>query len=192
MKLSTDVKYLTTRQSAVFLLVSLFLVWIWMFIASKYDRANDRGLMTSLGFIIILCFILVRFFAKQKSGQYLATFVYLFFGWFTVFVLTLTLGAVVSIIIKATWAWFIVPLFSTTFLIYFILRRLFSFADNFIAFWGLFILPILTVITLDLLPFYDDIFKYELGIGFPISIYLSFVFIAIAILCSTNQKAETL
>lgn len=148
--------------------------------------------MTSLGFIIILCFILVRFFAKQKSGQYLATFVYLFFGWFTVFVLTLTLGAVVSIIIKATWAWFIVPLFSTTFLIYFILRRLFSFADNFIAFWGLFILPILTVITLDLLPFYDDIFKYELGIGFPISIYLSFVFIAIAILCSTNQKAETL
>lgn len=192
MILSTDIKYFTIKQSTIFLLASLFLVWIWMFIAAKYDRENDRGLMTSFGFIIILCFVFVKFFAKQKSGQYLATFFYLFFGWFAVFVLTLILGSVVSIIIKASWAWFLVPLFSTTLLVYFILRRLISFPDNFIAFWTLFTLPILTTLTLELLPFYDGIFKHELGIGFPISIYLSFVFIVIAILCRENQKIETL
>ncbi|MBE8727314.1 hypothetical protein [Flavobacterium hungaricum] len=188
MKLSTDIKYFTIKQNAVFLLVSLFLVWIWMFIASKYDRENDRGLMTSFGYTIILCFILVKFFAQQKSGQYLATFFHLVVGWFAVFLLTLTLGSVISIIIKASWAWFLVPLFSTTVLLYFILRRLFSFADNFIAFWVLFTLPILTAVTLKLLPFYDDIIKYELGIGFPISIYLSSVFIAIAILCKKPSE----
>ncbi|WP_289663568.1 hypothetical protein [Flavobacterium panacagri] len=183
MKLSTDVKYLTVKQSAIFLLVSLFLVWVWMFLAAKYDRENNRGLTTGFGFMVILSFILVGFFAKQKSGQYLATFFYLFFGGFTVFILTLVLGSAMSAIIKASWAWFVVPLVSITILTYFILRRLFSFPDNFIAFWVLFSLPILTAIVLKLLPFYKGISQHELGIGFPISIYLSFVFIAITILC---------
>jgi hypothetical protein len=183
MKLSTDVKYLTIKQSVVFLLVSLSLIWAWMFITSKIDRGDDRGLMTGFGVIIIVCFVVVQFFAKNKSGQFLATFFYLVFGSFLSFILTMTIGLFLSVITKGSWLWFIVPLTTTGFLLFFILRRLFSFPDNFIAFWVLFSLPILTVGTLELLPFYNDISKYELGLGFPVAIYLSFVFIAITILC---------
>lgn len=188
MKLNTEVKYLTIKQSAIFLLVSLSLFWSWMFITSKIDRGNDRGLMTSFGTIVILTFILVQFFAKVKLGEYLATFFFLSFGILIVFILSMTFGLIISAITKWDWIGFIVPLALTTFLLFFILRRLFSFPDNFVAFWVLFSLPILTGITLKILPFYDDIVGHELGIGFPIAIYLSFVFIAIAILCRESQR----
>jgi hypothetical protein len=183
MKLSTDIKYLTIKQSVIFLLVSLSLIWSWMLITSKIDRGNDRGLMTSFGVIIILTFILVKFFAKIKSGEYLATFFYLSFGSLLSFFIIMTIGLIISAVIKSGWVWFIVPLTTTGFLLFFILRRLFSFPDNFVAFWVLFSLPILTVGTLELLPFYDSTAKYKLGLGFPIAIYLSSVFVAIAILC---------
>lgn len=186
MKLNTEVKYLTNKQSTIFLLVSLSLIWAWMFITSKIDRENDRGFMTSFGTIIILTFILVQFFAKVKSGQFLATFFFLSFGSFLSFIITMTIGGIISTVIK--WGFFIVPLTTTGFLLFFILRRLFSFPDNFVAFWVLFSLPILTLITFKLLSFNDDINMHELGIGFPIAIYLSFVFIAIAILCREGQK----
>lgn len=188
MKLSKDVKYFSIKQSIIFLAVSLSLVWLWMFITVNIDTGNDRGLMTSFGAIIIMCFVIVKFFAKDKSGQYLATFFFLCFGSLIVFVLTLTIGLFISAIIKYNWAGFIVPLIATAFLLFFILRRLFSFHDNFIAFWTLSSLPILTVFILEALPSYDSISKYELGIGFPISIYFSFVFIAMAILCRQGQK----
>lgn len=188
MKLSTDIKYLTVKQSTIFLLVSLFLVWIWMFITTKYDRGDDRGLMTIFGIIFILCFIVVNFFAKDKRGQFLATLFYLFLGSIVVFIATMTIGLLISAIVKWSWAGFIIPLIGTGGVLFFIFRRLFSFPDNFVAFWVLFSLPILTVITLKLLPFNDSVSKYELGIGFPISVYLSFVFITIAILCRENQK----
>lgn len=187
MKLSADVKYLTVKQSVVFLLVSFSLIWVWMFITSKIDRGNDRGLMTSFGTIIILTFILVKFFAKIKSGEYLATFFYLSFGSLLSFIIIMTIGLIISAVIKSGWVWFIVPLTTTGFLLFFILRRLFSFPDNFVAFWVLFSLPILTLITLEVLSF-GSIDKFELGIGFPIAIYLSFVFIAIAILCRESLK----
>ncbi|MBF4517305.1 hypothetical protein IRZ71_13150 [Flavobacterium sp. ANB] len=188
MKLSTEIKYLTIKQSTIFLLISLSLFWSWMFITFKIDRGNDRGLMTSFGAIIILTFILVQFFAKVKSGQFLATFFFLCFGILIVFILTITIGLIISAITKWDWAGFIVPLITTGFLLFFILRRLFSFPDNFVAFWVLFSLPILTAVTLKILPFYDDSASYDLGLGFPIAIYLSFVFIAIAILCRESQK----
>lgn len=188
MKLNKEVKYLTHKQSVIFLLVSLSLIWAWMFITSIIDTGNDRGLMTSLGIVIILTYILVKFFAKVKSGEYLATFFYLSFGSFLSFIITMTAGLLIMAVIKSGWAWFIVPLTTTGFLLFFILRRLFSFPDNFVAFWVLFSLPILTVITLELLPFYNGIAKHDLGVGFPIAIYLSFVFIAIAILCRESQK----
>ncbi|MEZ0129621.1 hypothetical protein AB9T88_07605 [Flavobacterium sp. LBUM151] len=188
MKLSTDVKYLTIKQSVIFLLVSLSLIWAWMFITSIIDTGNDRGLMTSFGTVIILTYILVKFFAKVKSGEYLATFFYLSFGSFLSFIITMTAGLLIMAVIKSGWAWFVVPLTTTGFLLFFILRRLFSFPDNFVAFWVLFSLPILVIITLKLLFFYDDVSQHELGIGFPIAIYLSFVFIAIAILCRESQK----
>jgi hypothetical protein len=156
-----------------------------MFITSKIDRGNDRGFMTSFGTIIILTFILVQFFAKVKSGEYLGTFFYLSFGFLAVFLLTMTIGLLIAAVIG--WAGFVVPLTTIGLLLFFILRRLFSFPDNFVAFWVLFSLPILTLIILKLLPFYDDIAKYDLGLGFPIAIYLSFVFIAIAILCRESQ-----
>lgn len=183
MKLSTDIKYLTIKQSVIFLLVSLSLIWSWMLITSKIDRGNDRGLMTGFGVIIIVCFVVVQFFAKDKSGQFLATFFFLVFGSFLSFILSMTIGLFISVIIKGGWVLFIVPLATTGFLLFFILRRLFSFPDNFIAFWVLFSLPILTIVTLELLTFYDSIAKYELGFGFPVTIYLSFVFVAITILC---------
>ncbi|RKR10578.1 hypothetical protein C8C83_2255 [Flavobacterium sp. 90] len=186
MKLNTEVKYLTIKQSAIFLLVSLSLFWSWMFITAKIDRGNDRGLMTSFGTIVILTFILVRFFSKAKSGEYLATFFFLTFGNLLSFILTMTIGFAISVASK--WIGFIVPIATTTFLLFFILRRLFSFPDNFVAFWVLFSLPILTAITLKILPFYDSIVSYHLGLGFPIAIYLSFVFIAIAILCRESQR----
>ncbi|TPG38732.1 hypothetical protein [Flavobacterium pectinovorum] len=185
MKLNTEVKYLTHKQSANFLLVSLSLIWAWMFIASKIDRGNDRGFMTSFGTIIILTFILVQFFAKVKSGEYLATFFYLSFGILAVFLFTMTIGLLIAAVIG--WAGFVVPLTTIGFLLFFILRRLFSFPDNFVAFWVLFSLPILMGVTLKVLPFIVSIDKHELGIGFPIAIYLSFVFIAIAILCRESQ-----
>ncbi len=188
MKLNTEVKYLTLKQSAIFLLVSLSLFWIWMFITSKIDRGNDRGLMTSFGTIVILTFVLVQFFAKAKSGEYLATFFFLSFGILIVFILSMTIGLIISAITKLDWIGFIVPLTATGFLLFFILRRLFSFPNNFVAFWILFSLPILTAIILKILPFYDSIVSYELGLGFPIAIYLSFVFIAIAILCRESQR----
>jgi len=188
MKLNTEVKHLTRKQSAIFLLVSLSLIWVWMFITSIIDTGNDRGLMTSFGTVVILTFILVQFFAKVKSGEYLATFFYLCFGSLLSFIITMAIGLLIMAVIKSGWAWFVVPLTTTGFLLFFILRRLFSFPDNFVAFWVLFLLPILTVITLEVLPFYDDIAKHDLGLGFPIAIYLSFVFIAIAILCRESQK----
>jgi hypothetical protein len=186
MKLNTEVKYLSVKQSAILLMVSLSLFWSWMYITSIIDRGNDRGFMTSFGIIIILTFILVQFFAKVKSGEYLATFFFLSFGILIVFILSITIGLAISAVIE--WAWFIVPLTTIGFLLFFNLRRLFSFPDNFVAFWVLFSLPILTAITLKILPFYDDIVGHELGIGFPIAIYLSFVFIAITILCRESQK----
>ncbi|MCD0470160.1 hypothetical protein [Flavobacterium sp. JAS] len=188
MKLNTEVKYLTHKQSAIFLLISLSLIWVWMFITSIIDRGNDRGLMTSFGTVIILTFILVQFFAKVKSGEYLATFFYLIFGSFLSFIITMTIGLLISAVIKSGWAWSIVPLMTIGFLLFFILRRLFSFPDNFVAFWVLFSLPILTFITLEVLPFIVNIDKHGLGIGFPIAIYLSFVFVAIAMLCRESQK----
>lgn len=106
MKLSTETKYLTIRQSIIFLLVSLSLVWVWMFITAKIDRGNDRGLMTSFGVIVIMCFVMVQFFAKDKSGEFLATFFYLCLGCLLIFILTLTLGILVSALIKWSWAWF--------------------------------------------------------------------------------------
>jgi hypothetical protein len=190
MKLNTEIKYLTHKQITIFLLVSLSLIWTWMFITSKIDRGNDRGLMTSFGTIIILTFILVQFFAKVKSGEYLATFFYLSFGILAVFLLTMTIGLVISAVIKLEWAGFVVPLTTTGLLLFFILRRLFSFPDNFVAFWVLFSLTILTGVTLKVLPFYDTISSYDLGLGFPIAIYLSFVFIAIAILCRESQTSN--
>jgi len=188
MKLNSEVKYLTHKQNNIFLLVSLSLIWVWMFITSIIDTGNDRGLMTSFGVVIILTFLLVQFLAKNKSGEYLATFFYLSFGCFLSFIITMTIGLLISAITKSGWAWSIVPLTTTGFLLFFILRRLFSFPDNFVAFWVLFSLPILTFITLEVLPFVVNIDKHDLGIGFPIAIYLSFVFIAIAILCRESQK----
>lgn len=186
MKLNTEVKYFTNKQSTIFLLVALSLIWAWMFITSKIDRGNDRGLMTSFGTMVILTFILVQFFAKVKSGEYLATFFFLSFGNLLSFILTMTIGFAISAVSK--WVWFTVPLTTTTFLLFFILRRLFSFPDNFVAFWVLFSLPVLTAITLKILPFYDSSVSYDLGLGFPIAIYLSFVFITIVILCRESQK----
>nr|WP_315221244.1 hypothetical protein [uncultured Flavobacterium sp.] len=185
--LSTEIKYFTPKQTAVFLSISLFLVWFWMFIAARVDREDDRGFLTTFGIIMIMCFILAKFFSNGKGGQFLATLFYLSFGSFLVFLLTLTLGLLLSAVVS--WAGFIVPITSTGLLMFFILRRLFSFPDNYVAFWVIISLPILVIITLQLLPFYDNIFAHDYGIGFPISIYLSLVFIAISVLCR-ERKSE--
>jgi len=167
----------------MFLSLSLLLVWAWMFLCVKIDRENDRGLLTLVGISILMSIILSIFFSRNIIVTFIGILIRLLLSMLIIFVLSLTLGSYIQLITNLSWTWFIVPSASSSILVYLNLRRLFSFPDNYKAFLLMLVLPIFTAIIIKSLPFYNDIIAHDLGIGFPISIYISLVFITISILC---------
>lgn len=194
MKISTEIKYFTNRQNLIFLSISLFLIWAWMFIAAEIDTGNDRGFLSIVGIALTTALILILFFSNNKIIDFFITSCNLLISSFLIFILTVTLGFYIWDVTKLNWIGFIVPILATGVFMFLNLRRLFSFPNNSKAFLVILALPIIVLLTLELLellPFYDNIFKHEYGIGFPISIFLSFVFISISILCmEVNPKKQ--
>lgn len=167
----------------MFLSLSLLLLWAWMFLCVKIDRENDRGLLTLVAISILMSIILSIFFSRNRVITFISTLIRLLISILIIFVLSLTLGFYIQLITNLSWTGFIVPFVSSPILVYLNLRRLFSFPDNYKAFLIMLVLPIFTAIIIKSLPFYDGIIAHDLGIGFPISIYISLVFITISVLC---------
>lgn len=98
-----------------------------------------------------------------------------------------------SLMLSIFIGWFaiVLPSVATGFLIFYTIRLLVSFSENKTAFWTITLMPIITaLIFIVLSKFLDDIILHELGIGFPISIYLSLIIISIAVLCRENNTKE--
>jgi len=183
MKLNTEIKYFSKKQSILFLFSSLSIVWIWMLIASYLDKGNDRGLISILGIVTIMSLIFSLFLSKNKIADFFMSLVFLSISCFLIFVLSLTLGLYLQSVTELDWFGFIVPIVTSGMLTYLNIRRLISFPNNKIAFWCIFIIPVITVIGISSLPFYDGIFAHDFGIGFLLSTYLTSIFLLIAILC---------
>jgi hypothetical protein len=107
-----------------------------------------------------------------------------------IFVLSIALGLYLGSLTELNWFYFIVPVVTSGVLIYLNVRRLLSFPNNKTAFWNIFIIPPVIVIGISSLPFYNEIFAHDFGIGFLISIYLTSVFVLIGILCRKNHSVR--
>ena len=183
MILNNEVKYFTNKQNLAFLLSSISLIWLWMLIASFIDKGNDRGLITILGITIITALIFSLFLSKNKIADFFMSLLFFLISSFLIFILSFTLGLYIENLTKLNWLGFIVPIVTSGFLIFLNIRRLISFPNNKTAFWYIFTIPILLIIGISSLSFYDGIFAYDFGIGFLLSIYLTSVFLIIGILC---------
>ena len=167
-------EHISKGQNLVFLSVSLFLIWTWMFFSAIMDVNNNRGLLTISGFIILASISLSIFLSKKKIIAFLITFFYFGFLSFTMTLMIFSLGAF-------DWIGTILTLLLLGTSIFLIVRRLIDFPNNTIAFLIILCLPIPIVAIINL-PFYDSTFKHKFGIAFPIAIYLSLLFISISIL----------
>jgi hypothetical protein len=168
-------EHISKRQNLVFLSVSLFLVWTWMYFSAIKDVNNDRGLLTISGFIILTSFLLSIFLSKKKIIAFLITFFYFGILGFFMMLMIFSLGVF-------DWIGTIFTLLLLGASIFLIVRRLIVFPNNRIAFLIILCLPIPIVAIINL-SFYDSTFKHKFGIAFPIAIYLSLLFISISILC---------
>lgn len=185
---NSDILYFSSRQNLIFLSSSLSILWIWMLLCVEIDRNNDRGFITIVGMSIIMSTVLSIFFSKNIVKTFFTSLFRLLGSTFLIFV-SFILGVYISAfmdikgVINLSWTGLIIPFTTSSTLIYLNLRQLFSFQNNCKAFLIMLLLPILTTIIINSLPFYDDIIAHDLGIGFPISIYISLVFITISVLC---------
>ena len=187
MILSNEIKYFNQKQNLRFILCSLLLIWIWMLITSYIDRGSDRGLLTILGMTTLTSLIFSLFLSKNKIADFFTSLIFLLISSF----FTITLGLYLESLIELNWFGFIVPIVTSGILIYLNIRRLISFPNNKTAFWYISIIPVVIVIGIFSLPFYNGIFAHDFGIGFLISIYLTFVFVLIGILCRTKTTGNT-
>ena len=191
MILNNEIKYFTKKQNLIFVLSSIFLIWFWMLTASFIDKGNDRGLITILGTVIITALIFSLFLSKNRMADFFYSLLILLLSSFLIFILSFTLGLYLEDLTKLNWVGFIIPIVTSGILIFLNIRRLIAFPNNKTAFWYLFIIPIVMVIGISVLPFYDSIFIYDFGIGFLISIYMTTVFVIIGILCRTKTLENT-
>ena len=182
MKFSTETKHFTPAQNTTFIAGSLLPVWLWMFISAEVDKGNDRGLLTSVGMTLLSTLILAVFFSNNKIIDFFKTLCYLLLSGFIVLLLSVSLGFYIGHITKIDWLGLIVPIVSSGILMFYMLRRLFSFPDNIKAFCVILSLPLLMGLIM-YVPFYDGMFAHKYGIGLPIAAFLSLLFISIAILC---------
>lgn len=121
----------------------------------------------------------IKRFTARQNYIFLASSLSLLWSWMFV---TALIGLYLIHITGLNWTGPIVPIAATGLLIFFSLRCLISFPNNARAFWTVLLLPVFLIIVLNL-PTFDSSFNQEYGIGFSISIYLSSLFIAIAVLC---------
>ncbi|PZW37599.1 hypothetical protein LX95_02881 [Mesonia algae] len=191
MILSNEIKYFNRKQNLIFILSSLLLIWMWMLIASYIDRGNDRGLVTIIGIATLTSLIFSLFLSKNKIAEFFTSLIFLLISSFLIFILSFTLGLFLESLTKLNWIGFIVPIVTSGILTYLNIRRLISFPNNKKAFWYIFIIPVVIVIGICSLPFYDGIFTHDFGIGFLISIYLTSVFVLIGILCRIKTTGNT-
>ncbi len=191
MILSNEIKLFNRKQNLIFILSSLLLIWMWMLIASYIDRGNDRGLVTIIGIATLTSLIFSLFLSKNKIADFFTSLILLLISSFLIFVLSFTLGLFLESLTKLNWIGFIVPIVTSGILTYLNIRRLISFPNNKKAFWYIFIIPVVIVIGICSLPFYDGIFAHDFGIGFLISIYLTSVFVLIGILCRIKTTGNT-
>lgn len=186
-KLNTEIKYFSKKQNFIFLFSSLLLIWVWMFIASYFDRGNDRGLITILGTTILIALIFSLLLSKEKIYGFFMSLLFLLLSSIIVFILSFTVGLYLESLTQLNWFGYIIPAVATGILVFWNIRRLISFPNNKIAFWSIFIIPIMIVIGINSLSFYDGIFAYDYGLGFLISVYFSSIFIIIGILCRKRK-----
>lgn len=180
--LNNPIKRFTARQNYIFLASSLSLLWSWMFVTALIDRGDNRGLLTVFGYVVITALVFSLFLSSNKIVDFFRCFIYLGLSSAAIFVLSFTLGLYLIHITGLNWTGPIVTIIATGLLIFYSLRCLISFPNNVRAFWTVFLLPIFLIIVLNL-PTFDSSFNQEYGIGFSFSIYLSSLFIAIAVLC---------
>ena len=189
-ELSDKVKYLNRKENLIFLISSLLIVWIWTFVSINIDRENDRGMITLIGFSLIFPSVISVFFSKNKVFDFfISLFLLLLLGFLT-FIISLIPNFYLIYITGLDWVGFIIPTILTGLSFYFIIRCVFSFPDNKKAFIYILTIPIIIIVSLCCLPFYDGIFAHETGIGFLIGIYLSLLFGVISFLCSKKKTTH--
>jgi hypothetical protein len=184
--MNTEIKVFNRNQNLMFILTSLALIWSWMWITYVIDRGNDRGLITIIGTTFILSLIFSIFLAKNKITSLFITTILLSASILLIVVLTLSFGFYIGALTDFTWLGLLVPILTSEVLTYLNIRRLISFPNNKIAFWCIISVPPLITIGICCLPFYTGVFRHEFGIGFIISVYLTFVIFLIAMLCEKN------
>lgn len=191
MELSGKIKQLSPEQTILFLASSLILVWGWMLICVNIDTGNDRGLLTTIGMVLITSLILSIFFSKKKLVGFIFIAVGLVVSCFLVLFLSATLGSKLEYMTGLPWTGFLIPIVSTGALVFLILRTLFSFPNNTLAFWLILSIPPLAIAGIMALPFYDGIFAHDVGIGFVFAIYLTFLFLLLGILCRERTEQHS-
>lgn len=189
MKLKTEIKYLAFRENLFFLLTSILSTWTWTFLTINLDKGNDRGLLTISGFTILTSIVLSLFLSKNKLINSLKLTLQFALVCILTFALSLTIGLNIVYLIGIEWIVFTIPVLILGVSFYFILRQLIAFPNNKLAFWTILFIPILTLTVLSIIQSYDSTFLYDVGIGFPIGIFLTSLFLTIGTLC--REKTAT-
>ena len=189
MKLKTEIKYFAFKENIFFLITSILLTWTWAFLSINLDKGNDRGILTIGGFTIMTSIVLSLFLSKNKLINSLKLTLQFALVCILTFVLTLTIGLKIADFIGIEWIGFAIPVLILGVSFYYILRQLIAFPNNKLAFWTILIIPILTLTGLSIIQSYDNTFLYDVGIGFPIGIFLTLLFSTIGTLC--REKTTT-
>jgi hypothetical protein len=188
MYLKTEVKYLAFKENIIFLASSILSVWVWTLLCMSLDRGNDRGLLTIFGFIILTSILLSYFLSKKKLANSLKLILQFIFACILTIILTWVIGPELGYLIGIDWVGFILPVFFLGFSFYIILRQLFAFPNNKLAFWVIVATPAFTIFGLSV--FYNSPSAHDAGVGFPVGVFLTIVFLAIGILCREKRKAS--
>lgn len=183
MKLKTEIKYLGFKENLIFLSSSVLLIWIWVVISMNLDYGNDRGLLTISGFVILTSIILSFFLSKKILTNSLKLILQFSVVCILTFILTLTIGLKIADLTGADWIGIIIPVAIVGISFYLIIRQLTAFRNNKLAFWTFITLPTITIIGTLLLRNYYNTLAYDFGIGFPIGLNLTLLFISISVLC---------